>query len=234
MIKKVFAVLVLAIASAGCVDSDFSLLLDGPIQFQGEVEGDVLTCTVETSAGAGDQGADSVLRDGMIVNLQDIEESGQFGQTPLGQSPPGRLQILTSVANRLQASDSYSPIGFDQNQRLNQNVVMLDRVEVSFPEDQNQAGFPALETIRPLTGIVGTEDAAFVFVTVFDRTTLNAWRAVVQGLSDGSVLIPAVVELQTFGVTSAGDEVESNRLRVPLQVCDGCDEPTTQLCGNGL
>lgn len=232
MIKKVFAVLVLAIASAGCVDSDFSLLLDGPIQFEGEVEEDTISCSVETTVGGGDSGADNVLSDGMIVNLQDIEAAGQLGQTP--SEVPGRFQILTSVGNRLQASDSYSPIGFDQNQRLNQNVVMLDRVEVSFPEDQNQAGFPALETIRPLTGIVGTEDAAFVFVTVFDRTTLNAWRAVVQGLSDGSVLIPAVVEIQTFGVTSAGDEVESNRLRVPLQVCDGCSEPSTQLCGPGL
>lgn len=243
MKKTCMLVLMSAALGTGCAEADFSLILDGPIVPTGEFAStgddpndprdDVYTC--EFKASTGPAGAESVQSSGVVIDIQDLESFPQIGQV-FGNVRSNSFFVTVSIANQLEASDEYSPIGFDQNQRLDQNGVILERAEVTFPDDFNPAiGLSALDSEKALTGLAGTNDAAFALIPLVQPGNFTGWQQIIQGATGGNanVVVPAIAQIQVFGVTAAGDEVESNLLRIPIELCAGCEALPTPLCFPG-
>ncbi len=228
MKKPLMLVILGAALSVGCVDADFSLILDGPIEGEGSIDDngtpddpsdDVVTCAFTASTGP--DGAENVITTGVDIDTAELA----VGQ--VGQDAPGLFSMAVSIANQLQASDEYSPIGFDQNQRLDQNGVVLSRITMRAEGDTLGV---IDERELGLTGLAGTNDGAFAIVRLIDGANFEQRWGPAGQVVGSTRSETGTIELQAFGTTSAGDEVESNLLRIPFRLCSDCALVTSPLC----
>lgn len=219
-----------SLTSAACVDADASLLLTGPVIFGASItedEGEIsaVSCTVS------DDGSKAWSR--LQINLNEIKESGQStGRMGLNMTP-SVFEMSVLLKNRLVASDAYAPIGEGQNLRLDQNLIQVERVAFRFPEGSNQAGFQALD--KEFDFIVSVDSGGGVagtWVPIITAADLRNWEQVVGAVTGGmgNAVVPGAVEIQVFGRTTSGTEIESNLITVPFDVCLNCTIASTPRC----
>lgn len=210
--------MLLALSTSACVDADASLLLKGPVFAQ---------CTESDTGGISCAyvGADAVgVAEVLTVNLGDLDQ---------GQAPGGGPNIFTigvAMTNRLLASDAYAPIGEQNNLRIDQNPIIIDSFQISFPPDSNLGGVDSLDNeYRYVVDVPSGDSSSGAAVRLVDATTVTAWKAVFGGLAGGNAaaIVPALVNVQAFGTTVGGQEVESNIVGIPLNVCLGCTYSST-------
>lgn len=205
--------MLLALSTSACVEADATLLLRGPVYAAcTESETSGISCSFEGDDPAG-------VAEVLTVNLSDIAR---------GQSPAGRANIFTmavTLENRLLGSDTYAPIGEQNNLRVDQNSIVIDSFKITFPPDSNLGGVDSLDTeYRYVVDVKSSGSKAGAAVRLVDATTVTAWKAVFGGLTGGNAdaIVPALVNVQAFGTTVGGQEVESNIVGVPINVCLGC------------
>lgn len=221
--KRTMLGLILAGAalSTACVDADPSLLLTAPT---------LASCSVDEEAGTvgceyGGRGDATRAADVLTVNLDGLAT----GQAP-GGNGPNTYTMGVALSNRLIGSDDYAPIGEGQNLRVDQNVVIVESFEFTFPTDSNQPGVDSLDSEFRYSVEVDTGDGSSgAAVNLVDASNIATWKAVFGGLTGGnkSAIVPAVINVQALGRTIGGQEVESNIVSVPLSVCLGCAYPNS-------
>jgi hypothetical protein len=179
--------ILLALSTSACVDADATLLMKGPVFAE---------CKASDTGGVSCLyvGDDAIgVAEVLTVNLGDLDQ---------GQAPGGGPNIFTigvAMTNRLLASDAYAPIGEQNNLRVDQNPIIIDSFQISFPSDSNLGGVDSLDNEYRYVVDVPTGDG-----------------------SAGAAIVPALVNVQAFGTTIGGQEVESNIVGIPLNVCLGC------------
>ena len=160
------------------------------------------------------------------INLNELGTTGQ----PFGRV--NQFVFGATVVNRLQKSDTYSPIGDGVNLRTDQNIVQINSFTVEFPSSDNLAGLDALDTeIFYVAQVESDGSKSGAAISVIDPTTIANWKTVFGAVSggQGAAIVPAKINLQAFGTTIGGQEVESNILEIPIQVCTGCAITTTAM-----
>lgn len=207
---------VLVIGSA-CADPGADILVTGHVPMEGtldEESGLITDCSMPTEIG------DTLLAQDVFINLEEIESAGT-GFT---------LGLL--MENRLDNSATYAPIGEDKNQRLDQNHIEIQTYEVVF----DSSGFDNLgsggDIAYEATGILPTDGTLYAGVTLFYPNEIPDWRnafAIAAGGAGGAI-VPTFAEVQVRGRTIGGSKVQSNRLTIPIQVCDGCARSSTPIC----
>lgn len=209
-----------ALMSAACAEPEPSILVTGHVPLIGsEEEGVVTGCAAPGSISDIEVSYGSV-----IINLQELDDA----------NAPFQLGLL--LENRLVDSSTYSAIGHDQNQRLDQNHIEIQGYEVTF--DSDREGFGSLGPDKDgalryeSTGLVTTDGALWVGVELFYPFEIENWQSAFQIASDGdgSAIVPTFAEVQVVGETVGGGNVKSNILTIPIQVCDGCNLPSTPIC----
>jgi hypothetical protein len=207
-----------ALSTSACVEADATLLMRGPVLAScTDSETTGISCTFE---GEDAPGLASVLS----VNLGDLA---------VGQGPtfvPNIFTVPVSLKNRLLASDAYAPIGEQNNLRVDQNPIVIDSFQISFPSDSNLGGVDGLDSeYRYVVDVPSGDSSSGAAVRLVDATTIAAWKAVFGGLAGGNAaaIVPVLVNIQAFGTTLGGQEVESNIVGIPINVCLGCTYPST-------
>lgn len=211
------AMTVLVISACACVDADPTMLLTAPIFATCSVaEDDTFVCVVDPEG-------DRVVEVPKI-NLAQLSSSGQ----PYGAI--NDFSFVGGVSNRLRPSDDYAPIGERENLRIDQNIIVLDSYTVEFPSDDNLPGLSALDRkVQYITEVDTSGAKSGTIISLVDPTTITAWKDVFTSVAGGqaNAIVPAKVDIQVFGTTIGGEEVESNIISVPLQVCTGCQLSST-------
>lgn len=210
-----------ALTATGCVEEDASLLMWGHIIQTGtEDEAGEVTC--EIPAGEGDA---SLISGHLFVDLAEIEADGQAPA-----SDPGIFYANLALVNRLGESGELNPIGNDQNLRIDQNWVELSGLEFEF----EPAAFEALNGTYDFTALVPSGDgflhAAVPLIQPADL--IQRWRPAFQAASNGqaNAIVPALVTIKAVGETLGGEDVESNAITLPIDICDGCGQASTPYC----
>jgi hypothetical protein len=219
------------LTSSACVDADASLLLTGPVTFDGAVSEDEEAGTVSASCTISTDRSRAWSR--LSINLEEIKTQGQsVARYGIG-SIPNSFDMSVVLQNRLQPSDVYSPIGENQNLRVDQNLIQVEKVSFSFPSGSNQPGFNALDKSFDFIVTVdsgGGESAAYV--PIISPADIRTWEQVVSQVtgSNPSAVVPGSVEIQVSGRTTSGTEIESNLINVPFDVCLNCSIASTPRC----
>lgn len=209
-----YALAAVTLAASACADPDSSILVTGHQFMEGSGDGEDVVCEMPAVIGEGLSSMD------VVINLAD----------PTTVREGFRLGLL--MENRLTDSSSYAPIGERQNMRTNQNAIEIQAVEVTF--DSN--GFDLLGSNGALryesTGILPSDGALYLPVPLFYPAEIGEWRDAFSVASGGqsNAIVSAFAEVQVKGRTVGGSKVESNRLTIPVQMCDGCERPSTPLC----
>ena len=224
---------------AGCTDADPSLLLSSPIlgtfensggqQDNGEPPAcEELVCVAEDS---GTESPRPALAG--FIDLSELEATGQF---PYYQ--PGSFFVTVSLTNRL-ADNSEGNRGL----RINTNDIVIQGVRVTWTDPEGNEiyspGSVGSDGFRALSALVrtgGQGSATIIDVPLISGTSTQIQddvaapepeflRAVLRSeFGESSVGIPRLlyVNLQAFGESLDGEDVESNIVRYPIDICDGC------------
>ncbi|MEZ4461886.1 MAG: hypothetical protein R3E66_19625 [bacterium] len=211
--------LLAAVPMTACVEADPSLVLSAPL---------FAVCTEDEAAGVSCEFNTDMPPQAYMptINLNALSTAGQ----PLGRI--NQFTLGANLVNRLQKSDTYSPIGDGVNLRTDQNIVQLNSFTIEFPPSDNLAGLDALDTEAPYVVQVGSDGSeSGAAVTIIDPTTIANWKTVFGAVSggQGAAIVPVKMRLWASGTTVGGEVVESNILEIPMQVCTSCDLPTTPL-----
>lgn len=218
------AISTVALIGSACAEPEPSLLLTGHIPLVGATveEGEIDFSGCEPPGSIDDV---ELVSGSVFINLAEVEDSG------------AGFSIGLLMENRLQDSSSYAPIGHDQNQRLNQNHVEVQSYEVTF--DGDSTGFSNLgdggALSYPSSGLVTTDGALWVQLELFRASEIGAWQdafAAAAGDRDNAI-VPTFAEIQVRGETVGGQNVRSNILTMPIQICDGCSQGSTPICAVG-
>jgi hypothetical protein len=202
---------------SACADPDISILVTGHAPLEGSLDsetGEITGCAIPETIGEGVYFSD------LFINLADAEVTG--------------FALGLLMENQLVDSSSYAPIGEAQNHRLNQNHIEIQGYEVVF--DSGELGFSDLGSggdIRyEATGILPTDGTLWAGVVLFYPNEVDAWRSAFSKASggQGNAIVPTFAEVQVVGRTVGGANVESNKLTIPIQVCDGCARSSTPIC----
>ncbi len=207
---------ILFVGSA-CADPDSSILVTGHAPLVGTVDdetGLLEDCKIPDQIGEG------VYFQDLFINLADAEDTG--------------FALGLLMENQLVNSASYAPIGESQNHRINQNHIEVQGYEVVF--DSGEAGFDTLGSNGDIryeaTGILPTDGTLWAGVVLFYPNEVGDWRNAfnIAAGGQGNAIVPTFAEVQVVGRTVGGANVESNKLTIPIQVCDGCARSSTPLC----
>ena len=208
------------LGASACADPETSIIVTGHKPLEGTEEeledGSVIVtdCQAPTTLTGG------ITFYNVFVNLSD----------PVTESFGFELGFL--MENRLVDSSSYAPIGHDDNQRLDQNHIEVQGYEFNFDGGISVGGGDLrLES----TGLLTTDGQLFSRVLLISPEDVNEWRASHSAASGGqdNAIVPTFIEAQVKGRTVGGDKVESNILTIPVEVCDGCNRPSTPICVAG-
>lgn len=217
--KRIGFALVIAAAagSSACVDADASILLTAPVLANCEIDEEAGT----SSCTYGGRDEATRLADVLTVNINELSSTGQ---APFGNGA-NTFTFGVALQNRLLGSDDYSPIGEEQNLRIDQNIAIIDTFSLTFPSDSNQAGVDALDTEFKYSVEVETSDSSSgAAVALVSASNAALWKQVFTSVTGGNnaAIVPAVVEVQALGKTIGGQDVESNIVSIPLNICLGC------------
>lgn len=204
------------IAGSACADPEASLLVTGHVPLEGTLEedGSITGCEIPNTFG------DNIIAQDLFINLADAENTG--------------FSLGLLMENQLVDSAQYAPIGEDGNHRINQNHIEVQGYEVVF--DSDDRGFNTLGTDGEVryeaTGIVPTDGIFWANVVLFYPNEVAAWRNAFEIAAEGqsNAIVPTFAEIQVVGRTTGGEKVTSNRLTMPVQICDGCARTSTPIC----
>lgn len=205
----------ISLTTAACADPDSSIIVTGHQMMEGSMGDNGLEgCEVPSAIGEGQRSMD------IVINLAD----------PVTVAAGFQLGLL--MENRLTDSSSYAPIGERQNMRINQNEIEVQAVEVTF----DSRGLNTLGSDGELrydsTGILPTDGNLYMTLPLFFPAEIAEWRdafAIASG-NQSNAIVSGFAEVQVKGRTVGGSKVESNLLTIPVQLCDGCERPSTPIC----
>lgn len=212
--------------SAACADPDSSILITGHKPLEGsleEVDTDddgIPDLAFVTDCSRPEQIGEGVIIQDLFINLAEVETTG--------------FSLGLLMENRLSNSATYAPIGEDQNHRIDQNHIEIQGYEIVF--DSDDRGFNDLESDGELryeaTGLLPTDGSLWAEIVLFYPSEVGAWRTAFDIASGGqsNAIVPTFAEVQVVGRTVGGSNAESNRLTLPVQICDGCARTSTPIC----
>ncbi len=229
------AVAAAALGTVGCAEPEPSLIVTAHVPLVGSVE------DVEVPVPNGEEGETVTVErlTGCVApgGIDEVEVSYHSVLVNLAETEGNGFGIGLLMENRLVDSSAYSPSGFDQNQRLDQNYIEVQEYIIKFDD----TGFDNLgdggEIAVPSSGLVPTDGALWVNIPLFRGTASEqqAWEAAhgeaaTAGGGSESSIVPTFAEIQIIGETVGGQRVRSNILTMPVEVCNGCNYLSTPTC----
>jgi hypothetical protein len=183
------------------------------------------------------------------IDLSELEERGQ-GYAVEGGSiyfvdyggGPGQFNMPMSITSKLASNgsasgDPTSPDGL----RVNTNKIQIRRAEIRFPDSENtfqaadgsnvrpsDVGANGIEELSPrfISPLLEEQGSSAIFpVPLILPQELNAFRALHQAVSSNAgQSITLLAEVQVFGETVDGANVESNVFQWPVTICRNCPQ----------
>jgi len=220
---NLIALAALALVGSACAEPDPALLVTGHVPALGSLDEE--TGAVSDCAGPTSIDDIEIFSSTLFINLGELEDAGNG------------FFVGLVVENRLVDSSTYSPSGFDRNQRLNQNHIEVQSYEVTFddPGFENLGDQTNGELSYPSSGIVTTDGTLWVPLELFRRSEISpAWtEAFARAGGEPGAIVPTFAEIQVRGKTIGGTRVRSNILTMPISVCADCSQSSTPLCVPG-
>lgn len=172
--------------------------------------------------------------------------------------PPSSFGYAFKVSNALSASNDNDPSGL----RTDTNTIFIDEISVRWLDEAGAelykpgigtnprsiaandlcAGTGIRETFVELSaGEIGAVPVVLGSQNLFTTASMTSNElSCLNGAIDASfpntlsqgLPVRLFVELQLFGETVGGKNVESNVIKIPVGVCKGCGQPTTDICAN--
>ena len=222
-----------------CVDQQASILMKGSVVGDAEEEG--FLCSYNM-----DMDAPGLVYTQGFVDLESLSTIGQ-PRTPL-EGSVGAANVYEFAAmyqNQLVDSRQVGAEGGGgggggfSNLPLNQNDVIVTSATVTFPADDNTFGFAggaaALEDVeyeRVFSMLVRSGGGVGVnnIPLINGQQEADLFRDFLTANSVTSRPLTFVAEIQLQGETMAGNDVESNIFRFPIQICVDCGARTQPLC----
>ena len=221
-----------ALPMSGCVDAENSMTISGPYIADGSMEDGGFICEWDP----GDTEASTTSR--IVVDLSIIDSVGHFpfyGITPPFSYPVGSVVAVLGIGNKL---TNDSPTG---GLNANQNDIYLKEISVRWTLDGKTVYSPGTD---PAAGGTGCGGSGIRLASDYIPTGLAATPVPVEllrgqiptngagvlesGCLDGALgdmqFGEFVVEVQAFGETTAGVNVETPVLNIPVVVCRDCAE----------
>lgn len=235
LLKKTFASLAIlsgACVVSGCVEAESSLSISGPHVGTGSStdEGAFESCVWEFENGA-------EIPSPMVLDLSALETVGHFPFTQLQAPfsyPVGSFVAVLNVGNRLTGDTGGSSLA------MNQNTVYLNNATIewtvgnnSYSPGASDGGACEGDGLRQISGVVDTSGSS-VFVPVellrtqvrpnptSPSTEAECLRGLLTSADATGAPTPATVRVQYLGETTAGVNVETPILEIPVILCDGC------------
>lgn len=211
--KRSLVLIAVMFSFVGCADPAPSLAIKGHVFFLG---GKV----VEPDEDSPTFGLDYSACQGQSFDGDHTIATGLFADVSVGV--PSHAIVMR---NRLVNTEEYAPIGKDEELRTDSNIIQLQEVVVTFDPDgpYDNVGDDGVVTVPHSTLVLTGADFHLggKFVTPDIRRQLEqATEAASGGNADAQV--PSFADVQAFGRTLGGDDVESNILTVPFTFCAGC------------
>ncbi len=239
------AVMIAGLAAAGCADEEASVVMLGSAVGEGEIQesddGEVFgSCEFEADMD------EPVVRSTGFINLNDIDDPGQVlvpGTTV--DASPNRYIFESIFENQLFDSRSVGAVsggdgGGFENLELDKNDIIIKSATVEFSGDNNtlaleggEATFDAIDSERLVSMLVhsGGGVSTLGVPVVNNPNEVEAMENFMNEIGAGDDdIITLVAEIQLHGETLGGNEVESNRIEFPIDVCLDCDNPTDARC----
>jgi hypothetical protein len=227
------ALLVFGFAFVGCTEDESSIVIASHPFLTGSLEEEsegptTVACSFQDEFGG------VVSAGSMAINLSELA-SGQvpFPGVP-GLSIQSNFLVNVDLQNSLASTTNYRSLGETAELRTETNQVEVRSIAFTFEADDNNFSLDTLDKEVRLTKIVYPGGLLHSVNNVIDTATadVEAWRSVVSGhtSNDPNAIVPGVLTIQAFGVLQGGDEIESNRLKMPVEICDGCQKNTTASC----
>ena len=219
-----------AFSLSGCVDAENSMTISGPFIAEGSEEDGAITCEWDPAE------ASSSTSSRIVVDLNLIDSVGHFpfyGITPPFSYPVGSVVAVLGVGNKL-SNDAPS-----SNLNANQNDIYLKEISVKWTLDGKTVYSPGNDASGSGCGGSGIRLATEYIPTGIIATPVpvellrgqiptNAAGVLESGCLDGALgdadFAEFVVEIQAFGETTGGVNVETPVLDVPVVVCRDCAE----------
>lgn len=210
-------------ALTGCVDADPSFVLKGAIV--GELSDDdglscARTCTFTSGGNA------TRVNTAGVLDLARLEQSGQFPYLI-----PGSYVVNLELTNTLAQSDANdgSRLRNDTNSISLREFIIVwktpDGETLYEPGEADSGGSrPAFALVDSDGGILNL-DVELLSGTIFPNGT-NSEAAFLRGaISQDITQSPkqVIVEIQARGETLDGQNVESQIMKYPISICDGCN-----------
>jgi hypothetical protein len=217
----------------GCAEDENSMViaahpfLSGSLEEE-EGEAPKVTCQFQDEFGG------TVSAGSMAINLSELgDRRVPFPGVP-DFSNQQHFLVNVDLQNSLTPTTNYRNLGEAAELRTEANQVEVRSFAFSFEADDNTFSLDSLDKEVPTTRIVYPGGILHSSNTVIDTATadVEAWRSVVSGITgnDPSAIGPAVLTIQATGVLQGGEEIVSNRLKMPVEICDGCQKSTTSFC----
>ncbi len=138
-------------------------------------------------------------------------------------------QVATTMKNQLINTETLAQLGEDNNLRRDTNAIQLESLSVTFSPSgplKNIGDGGRIEV--PIGTLLRSESQLHLSTKLALFKDAEALKAAVKSIAgeDGGFVVTSV-DLQYFGKTLAGNEVVSNIITMPIELCHGCAaEPT--------
>lgn len=227
--------LTLTTLSLGCVEADPSLVLTvgivGELDSTSAMDGDTCPTSCEYEFG----GNNGIFVGSAAIDLARLEQYGQF---PYRQ--PGTFKLTFAMENRLQDSTANDGSGL----RSDSNDIAVDRFNVVWKTTTGKQlyapGGDESDGVRRFYIYVGSDgdivggQLDLLSGAIFPDGTNNEAAFLRGALQEefpniGSAPSEVIVEIQAVGKSNDGSRVESQVVRFPISICDGCQVFDTAL-----
>ncbi len=220
----------------GCTDEETGVTIAShpyqALEFE-EEEGTVtgFTCAFQDEFGG------AVSAGSMVIDLTEL------ANREVSVAVPGITGLVTvqsdfivnvDMQSALEPTTGYRSLGETTDLRTETNQIEVRAISFSFEAGDNNFALDSLDKEIPMTRIVYPGGILHSTSSVIDTATadVETWRDVLVGITnnDPNAIAPAVMTIQASGVLQGGTEVVSNRLKMPVEICDGCLKSTTPFC----
>ena len=138
-------------------------------------------------------------------------------------------QVAITMKNQLANTESLAQLGEDNNLRRDTNGILLENFVATFSPSgalKNIGDGGKLDI--PLGTLLRSESELHLSSPLALGRDFTALKAAVKSLAgeDGGFVVTSV-DLQYFGKTLDGNDVVSNIVTMPIELCHGCAEPPT-------